>query len=151
MRNQNVGETMTKHPYIANRKMLVTEAEQFMKECQIRHLPIVEAGKIIGLVSDRDLKKAQAFRGPGTLLVEDVMTRDPYCIKKGTSLSEVARVMSEKRIGSAIITDDSGSTLGIFTTTDGMRILSQILNKGSLTRNELHEICYDDFPEYMSW
>ncbi len=151
MKTQKIEGAMTKHPYIANSKMLVTEADVFMKECHIRHLPVIENGKIIGLVSDRDLKKALAFRGPGTLSVEDVMTRNPYCIKKGTQLAEVARVMSEKRIGSAIITDEKGSALGIFTTTDGMRILSQILNKGSLSKSELHEICYDDFPEYLSW
>ncbi|MDZ4660693.1 MAG: CBS domain-containing protein [Pseudomonadota bacterium] len=151
MKAQNVGETMTKHPYIASRKMLVTDAEQFMRECKIRHLPVIESDKIVGLASDRDLKKALGFRGPGTLLVEDVMTANPYCIKKGTALSEVARVMAEKRIGSAIIVDEKGASLGIFTTTDGMRILSQILSKGTLTKNELHEICYDDFPEYMSW
>ncbi len=142
---------MTKHPYIASRKMLVTSAEQFMNECKIRHLPVLQNGKIVGLVSDRDLKKALAFRGPGTLLVEDVMTNNPFCIKKGTSLSQVVWVMSEKRIGSAIITDNNGAPLGIFTTTDAMRILSQILNKGSLSKNELHEICFDDFPEYISW
>ncbi len=144
-------QNMTKHPYIANKKMTIVEATRFMDDCGIRHLPVTENEKLIGVVSDRDLKKAQAFAGPGTLLVEDVMTYNPFCVKKGASLAQVARSMAEQRIGSAIVKDENDQVVGIFTTTDGMRLLSEILKKEGAGRNQPHEIGYDTFPEYMSW
>jgi predicted transcriptional regulator len=42
-----VAESMTRHPYIANRKMTVKEAAMFMNECRIRHLPVIENNKIV--------------------------------------------------------------------------------------------------------
>ncbi|OQW46409.1 MAG: hypothetical protein A4S09_05415 [Proteobacteria bacterium SG_bin7] len=145
-----IGESMTKHPYIANRKMTVKEAGLFMEGCRIRHLPVIENSKIVGIVSDRDLQKAGSFRGPGELLVEDVMTRQPYCVKKGANIAGVVRAMAHERIGSAIVLDEQDQIIGIFTTTDGMLLLSEILEKGPQSQ-EHRELPWESFPEYMSW
>lgn len=146
-----IGDSMTKHPYIANRKMTVKEAGLFMDECNIRHLPVIESGKILGIVSDRDLQKANAFRGPGELLVEDVMTRQPYCVKKGANIAIVARTMARERIGSVIVLDEKEQIIGIFTTTDGMLLLSEILGNRGPDFKEHRELPWESFPEYMSW
>lgn len=136
---------MTKHPYIANRKMTVPDAQSFMKECGIRHLPVIEGGRIIGVVSDRDLNKAVNFVGPGDLLVEDVMVPDPYSVDKSTPLSQVVKVMADRRYGCAIVKDESEQVIGIFTTTDALRLLSQFLTQGNAPEN------LNDFPDYISW
>ncbi len=146
-----VADSMTKHPYIANRKMTVKEAGIFMEECHIRHLPVIENNNIVGIVSDRDLQKAAAFRGPGELLVEDVMTRRPYCVKRGANIALVARTMARERIGSAIVLDEKEKIIGIFTTTDGMLLLSEILERRGPEFQQHRELPWESFPEYMSW
>ena len=151
MFSRNISDSMTKYPYIANKKMTVSEADRFMMECQIRHLPVLEKDKIVGIVSDRDLKKAGSFRGPGELLVEDVMTQNPYCIRKGTSITKVARHLATERIGSAIVVDEKNQIVGIFTTTDGMRLLAEILESGGQRSSRRPEHTFESFPEYMSW
>ena len=64
------------------------------------------------------------------------MTRDPYCVPVGTPLSEVAGQMAEHKYGSAIITNGIGQIVGIFTTTDAMRVLQKMLQSspGDLVR-----------------
>jgi acetoin utilization protein AcuB len=112
---------MTEFPAVASSEMTVVEASELMKRLRIRHLPVVEAGHVVGIVSERDLKAA-------TGSIRDVMSRDPYCVRVGTPLAEVAREMAKRKLGSAIVVDGEGRVVGIFTTTDGMRVLSEILD-----------------------
>ncbi len=146
-----VSDTMTKHPYLANRKMTVKEAAHFMQECRIRHLPVIENNKIVGIVSDRDLQRAGSFRGPGELSVGDVMTQNPYCVRKGANIAQVARTMAKERIGSVIVLDEQDQVIGIFTTTDAMILLSEIIETRGPMSREHHELPWESFPEYMSW
>jgi len=149
-RNEKIGENMTRYPYIANRKMTVKDAFSFMKECDIRHLPVIQDGRIVGVVSDRDLRQAMAFTGPGEILVEDVMVNNPYRVKMGTPLAKVAQVMAENRYGCTLIENEKGHVVGIFTTTDGMRLLANLLNKADESGAKVYEIDYETFPEYLS-
>src|SRR5688500_4881986 len=94
---KKIEDAMTSYPSIASKKMSVTEAYEFMLKCKIRHLPVVEEGKVIGVVSDRDLRLVQVIADSMTLLVADVMAIDPYCVKVGTPLSSVAKEMAQKK------------------------------------------------------
>src|SRR5262249_39099561 len=51
----------------------VSKAAAVMREADIRHLPVLREGKLVGIVSERDIQVARAFPGPGELTVEDVM------------------------------------------------------------------------------
>ncbi len=121
-----ISKQMTACPLIADKSITIDEALNCMTEYQVRHFPVVEGDQIVGLVSERDLEHVRTHGDAGQLRVEDVMVKDPYTVAKGTPLSEVARVMSEHRIGSAIIVDHRHHVVGIFTHTDGMRVLSEI-------------------------
>jgi acetoin utilization protein AcuB len=119
---------MTDYPCTASDTTTVMEAVELMKRAHIRHLPVLKGGQVIGVVSDRDLKQAEILSDAMTLVVSDVMTADPYCVQVGTLLSEVAREMAKNKYGCTVVLNRMNRVVGIFTTTDGMRILSQLLD-----------------------
>jgi acetoin utilization protein AcuB len=128
-----IGDRMSDYPQVIKADASVTEAAEIMEKHRIRHLPVIEKGSIIGVISERDLKQALILTDDSMgLLVQDVMTRDPYIVREGTPLSEVAGVMAEKKYGCAIIVDAEKRAIGIFTTTDGMRVLKSLLERGDL-------------------
>lgn len=120
-----IEEHMSENPTFASRKTPVSEAAEFMKRMGFRHLPVLENGKIVGVVSERDLKQAQIF-ATMHIVLEDVMSTDPYCVQVGTPLSVVAANMAERKIGSAVIVDSDQEIVGIFTTTDAMKVLGTL-------------------------
>ncbi|MDR3607865.1 MAG: CBS domain-containing protein [Oligoflexia bacterium] len=125
---RTVENEMTEYPSIASPEMTVTEAAEYMAKYKIRHLPVVDKGKVIGVVSERDLRQAEILADAMTMLVTDVMAPDPYCVPVGTSLATVAREMAKKKYGCTVILNRLGRVVGIFTTTDGMRVLSGLLD-----------------------
>jgi acetoin utilization protein AcuB len=124
---KRIEEKMTEYPSIATRQTTVTEAAEFMRQLGIRHLPVVEKGKVVGVVSDRDLRQAQIYADSMHIVVSDVMTPEPYCVPVGTPIVEVASQMAKRKIGCTVVLNLAGAVVGIFTTTDGMRLLAEAL------------------------
>lgn len=124
---KRIEDHMTDYPSIASKKTSVREAMEFMQGCGIRHLPVIEKNKVIGVVSERDLKQAEILADAMTMVVADVMTPKPYCVKVGTPLDEVAREMAKHKYGCTVVLNQHDRVVGIFTTTDGMRVLSEVL------------------------
>ena len=58
---KTVGSYMIKSPYVASSDSSLQEALELLVECAIRHLPIVDDGRLIGLISERDLRAALAL------------------------------------------------------------------------------------------
>lgn len=96
---------------------------QMTKHC-VHHLPVIENGKAVGVISDRDLQFIKDFSDNDEILCEDIMTDDPYMVATQTSVSEMSRQMLARKINSALICDDDGKVIGIFTTTDALKILA---------------------------
>ena len=69
--SKRIEEHMTEYPSLANGRTSVLEAQEFMKEMGIRHLPVVENGKIVGIISDRDLRQAEILTDSMVLVVSD--------------------------------------------------------------------------------
>jgi acetoin utilization protein AcuB len=127
--NKRIEENMTEYPSLVSDRTSVVEAQEFMKEMGIRHLPVVEKGKVVGIISDRDLRQAELLSDSMTLVVSDFMTPNPYCVKVGTPLGEVVQKMAEHKYGSVIILNQIDRVVGIFTTTDGMRLLARLMKE----------------------
>lgn len=118
---------MTTTPFAINFEATLEEAMDVMKDKRIRHLPVMKAGKVFGLVSDRDLKSVYAFAGanPKSLRVGDICVDEPYMTKPDALINEVANEMAARKVGSAVVIDN-GKLVGIFTATDACQALSDI-------------------------
>lgn len=124
-----VDEFTTPNPVTADEEMGVEEMDRLMREHDIRHLPITRGREVVGIVSQRDLAvlagldlghKAQVRAG-------DLMSPDPVAVRTSDPLDDVALRMSEQKIGSVIVLDDGGDLYGIFTATDALNALVEVV------------------------
>ncbi|MDZ4083967.1 MAG: CBS domain-containing protein [Bdellovibrionales bacterium] len=116
-----VEEFTTPNPITATTHSKVEELARVMKEHGIRHIPILKNEKVVGIVSDRDLKVIAGLKmlEKSLLTAADIMSVDPVTVDSSTMLDEVAFEMSEKKIGSVIVTEND-QLVGIFTVTDAL-------------------------------
>ena len=104
-------------------------AHGIMREFHCRHLPVLTGGKLVGLLSDRDLSLLETLRDvdPKKVLVEDAMTADPYTVSPDTALDEVVAAMAEHKYGCAVVMQNN-KLVGIFTTVDACRAFAEMLH-----------------------
>ena len=130
MRAPQLKNVMTPFPYSVDADAHVDEAERFMREHKIRHLPVMDKGELKGVVSDRDIKLMLgpdfAYPNPRELKVGNVMIEDCYVVDLATPLRAVLRHMAEHRLGSALVTR-RGKLAGVFTSTDACRAFADYL------------------------
>jgi CBS domain-containing protein len=97
---------------------------------RIAHLPVTSEGRLVGMLSDRDLKLAFAVSATTSseemLRVGDVCNLDAYIVEYNTPIDHVLLEMAEQRLGSALITRN-GKLVGIVTNTDVYRSFSELL------------------------
>lgn len=120
-----VGDYTTPGAYLALSHEKVGRAKTVMRERGIRHLPVMEDGKLVGIVSDRDLADVHSSR-PGGAIVGEAMTGKLYTVASNALLNVVAREMAKRQFGSAVVIDRNG-VVGVFTTTDAMEALADTL------------------------
>lgn len=119
---------MTTQPYSIAPGQNLAAAQDTMKKYKIRHLPVVKDGKVVGMLSDRDIKLIEGFEDldAAQILVADACVDKPYIVEPDAPLGEVVKEMASKRYGSAMVVQH-GKLVGIFTTVDACRALSSIL------------------------
>ena len=126
-----VGAVMTSFPYFVDIDDPLGRLEKMMDDRGIRHLPVKEKGKLVGIVSERDLHHRLPRNAPpeakSQLRARDVMVANPYVVNFNTPLSEVVAQMGLRHIGSAIVTR-RGKLAGILSATDVCRIFAEYLN-----------------------
>ena len=125
MSEATIGDVMTMLPACIDVQETFSEVQSMMDEHDVRHLPVIRAGKVVGIVSDRDIAVAHQFFGKTSetteLEVGDFCTQDVVTFERTAPLSTVLQTMADARIGSVVIVDDSGA-VGIFTATDACRV-----------------------------
>lgn len=130
-RTTTIGEVMTAHPLSVGPQNKISDAKRLMMKHSIKHLPVVEESRVIGILTDRDIKLRQAVSNDTdfheTALVESVYLPNPYTTMPNAPLTEALGAMTEESIGSAIVVDDTGKLLGIFTNMDACRLLLDVL------------------------
>lgn len=121
---------MTTSPHTINASLTLAQAEKMMQEHHIRHLPVLHGGKLIGILSDRDLKMVMAFKDvdPKKVTVEEACTFDPITVSPEAPLDEVVSLMAEKRIGSVLVVDNN-KLVGIYTWVDALKSMYEILHQ----------------------
>ncbi len=124
-----IDKFMTSMPHTINPSQPIKTAMEMMREYNIRHLPVQDGGKLIGLITDRDVKLVSSFTHAQELLVEDAMTPDPYTIRPDAALDHVVFEMAEHKYGCAVVKQENGKVVGIFTAVDGLRTLGEVLQQ----------------------
>jgi CBS domain-containing protein len=112
-----LSEVMTEAPTVAAPDQLLEDAVDSMRAAEVRHLPVVEDERLVGMLSDRDLRRAVGEGRYGGTPVSAVMSRDPVVIAPDQRLSDAARLMLGERVSSLLVTR-SRELLGILTTSD---------------------------------
>ncbi len=132
-----VGERMS-HPIISiTPDMPVHDALDMFKRERIRRAPVVKEGKLVGIVSDKDLLNASP--SPATSLsiwelnyllskvtVSEVMTKKVMIVAEDTPIEEAARIMADNKIGGLPVMRD-GHVVGIITETDLFKIFLEFM------------------------
>jgi CBS domain-containing protein len=119
--------------------MPVPQAKELMKTYNIRRLPVVEEDKLVGIVTLGDLREAGAS-GVSSLsayerefllndtTVGEVMTKDPVSVKRDSNISEAAKIMLDKKIGSLPVVDGQ-KVIGIISESDIFRVVVELFKE----------------------
>ena len=135
MQRVQVRDWMTPNPITIDTKTTLPEAHRLMMECHIRRLPVVDHGKVVGILTQGDVREASPSGATSLsifelnyllakLSVEKIMTRDPITITPGATIRDAARIMLEHKIGGLPVVEDE-KLVGIITESDIFRVLVQ--------------------------
>lgn len=128
-----VKNRMTKEPVTVGPEDLLIDAFGKMKTGGFRRLPVIESGKVIGIITDRDLR---AHRGYWEhTKVNGVMTEKVFTVGLDTTLEEAAQIMLQKQIGGLPVVDDK-RLVGIISASDVLSAFLDLMgaSKGGSTR-----------------
>jgi acetoin utilization protein AcuB len=116
-----VSQYMTHNPYAIGSREPLSDAHALMQAHHIHHLPVVDDGQLVGILSDEDVARGDRDDRTG-----DVMTRDVASVSASARLDEVVGLMSAGRFGSIVVTSERGVE-GIFTLGDALRAFGEML------------------------
>ena len=124
-----VGDWMTPLPATIGSDQSISFASTRMHEIGVRHLPVMQRGSLVGVISQRDIALIEGLPGvdPLSMTVAEGMTGELFTCSRSEDLEIVAREMAERRIGSVIVVEN-GKPAGIFTTVDALRALAELLS-----------------------
>lgn len=120
---------MAKNVLTVDENTSLMRATRIMKENNIRKLPVVSHGKLLGIISDRDVKDASPSKTTSLdihelyyvlseMKVKDVMTKEPITMRGTDSLEKAAMIMLENKISGIPVLDDSEHLIGLLSETD---------------------------------
>ncbi len=131
-----VAQFMTRSPWTIGVDQPLSLAHRMMRTNHVRHLPVLAGGKLVGMVTERDLAIIEASRrlDLDKATVEKAMCTEVHCVSSDASLVDVARRMAGDRYGSAVVIDGS-AVIGIFTTVDALLALAHLLDASERPRH----------------
>ena len=136
-----VREWMTPDPFTLTEEDRVKTAVQHLLRAGIRHVPILRDGALVGIVTDRDLRRAlpsveagasperyQAFMERTTL--RDIMTADPVTCTPDTDIADAVAIFVERKLGAIPVVEDE-ELVAILTQIDILRAFLEVLKGGA--------------------
>lgn len=124
-----VEQRMTANPITITSMTTIADASEIMRANKFRRLPVVDGGKLVGLVTDRDLRAVSP--SPATTLsifelnyllakmkIKDIMQKNVITIEAHATVEEAAILLYNHRIGGLVVVDEYGGVTGVITETD---------------------------------
>ena len=131
-RMPEIRRIMTPFPHAIAADAPVSEAREFLNRHRLHHLPVMDGERLVGIISDRDLKLLLGldpdYAQRSGLRVRDAMATDVYVVDLSAPLDQVLDTLVARRIGSALVTR-KGRLAGVFTVTDACRELARLLRE----------------------
>lgn len=119
-RPMTVADIMVKPVVTATPNASVAEARRLLEKARVRHLPVLDGGLLVGIVSDRDLRSARS----DSLPLREIMTRTVFVLSPDTSIRRAARLFRERKFGAMPVLDGR-EVVGIVSVLDVLRILGE--------------------------
>ena len=133
-----VEQRMTASPITITSSSTIADASELMRINKFRRLPVVDGGKLVGLVTDRDLREVAP--SPATTLsifelnyllakmqIKDIMQKKVITIKADAEVEEAALLLYNHKIGGLVVVDDNGAVTGVITETDIFKCFVDIM------------------------
>jgi len=149
-----VSKKMQRNVITISKNERMTTAKKILQEKNIRHLPVVDGKKLVGLVTNMDIRKAEA--SPATsleirelhylldkLTVGEIMTKNIITISPDISVEEATTLLHDNKIGCLPVVED-GNLVGMITENDVMEILIEVM--GMKEKGSRLEILLEDKP-----
>ena len=120
----------------------MSDAIKLLKENDIKMMPVLKKGKLVGVVTDRDLKRASASDATtldvhellfliSKIKIKDIMTKDPIMIPEDFTVEETAEILLKNKISGAPVIDNEGKVVGTITQTDLFKVLIALTGVGT--------------------
>ena len=132
-----VSKYMTTKPITAAPDMSVKDAFLLMRSHRVRHLPVVEGNKLVGIISDRDLRRPKwadalddwtnYYQITDDVHVKDVMTTNPEVAHTYDSIRKAVNILREHRYGALPVLDKTGGLVGILSAHDLLTALWELM------------------------
>jgi acetoin utilization protein AcuB len=130
---------MKKEVVVIEKDATVIETIHLMKEKNVQRLPVMDKGRIAGIVTEKMLAEFSPSRATSLDLweihyilsktpVTEAMNPNPTKVKPETEISECAKILHDQKLGGVIVVDDNDNLVGIFTVTDILEALIDICN-----------------------
>ncbi|MCK6625048.1 MAG: CBS domain-containing protein [Anaerolineae bacterium] len=140
MKKELVKDWMTRDVVTISPEMTLPEAHRLMEEKKIRRLPVVDSGRLVGIVTRGDIRGAEPSGATSLsiwevnyllakLKIGEIMTAHPLTIAAEETIGEAARLMLEKKISGLPVVDNAGRLVGIITESDIFRLVVQEWHK----------------------
>ena len=135
----NVSKYMTQKLITATPEMSVKQAFLLMRTHRVRHIPVVEGEALVGIISDRDLRRprwadhlddwTEYYQINDSHTVADVMTRTPETVRTSDNVLKAVKIFREHRYGALPVLNKDGDLVGILSAQDLLGALEEFLNK----------------------
>jgi CBS domain-containing protein len=135
-REELVKDWMTREVVTVSPDASLPEAHRLMSDNNIRRLPVLKGGRLVGVVTRGDVRGAEPSEASSlsiweinyllaNLKIKQIMTRDPLTATEDMTLGEVAKIMLDNKVSGLPVTGKKGTVVGIITESDIFRMIVQ--------------------------